>query len=321
MAAMLTNRTRDAACLLVATALTCAACGDWPWPKENPADPWRCDPDCASGETCLDGTCVPWKTPGTWVTIKAGSFKMGSPSSDACRDKDEPELLPVTLTRSFEIQTTEVTQDQFYSALGYRPSYFSSCGETCPVENVTWYEAAAYCNALSKKGSLTQCYSCTGSGESVICKVTAATSGKGIYACKGFRLPTEAEWEYAYRAGTTTAFYNGDISSCTGTDSNAGKIGWYGANSGSSTHPVAGKDANKWGLYDMAGNVWEWCHDGYQSDLGAVALTDPVYSGSNRVLRGGSWGSYPYFMRAASRYYDTPTYRYFYVGFRCSRTK
>ena len=205
--------------------------------------------------------------------------------------------------------------------MGYNPSKFTSCGGTCPVETVNWHEAVAYCNALSTKAGLTACYSCSNSSTSVTCKETAATTGKGIYTCKGYRLPTEAEWEYAYRAGTTTAFYNGGITSCTGSDPNAGTIGWYISNANSTPHPVGKKTANTWGLYDMAGNDWEWCHDWYQSGLGSTAQIDPLGSGSSaRVLRGGSWPGTPFNMRAARRNQEPPTSRYNYYGFRCVRT-
>ena len=167
----------------------------------------------------------------------------------------------------------------------------------------------------------TSCYSCSGSGTAVTCQEHGAFAGSKIYQCPGFRLPTEAEWEYAFRAGTTTALYNGGISSCSVTDSNADKIGWYDANSGGTTHPVGKKDPNTWDLYDMAGNVWEWCHDGYQSDRGTSPLTDPVFTGSSRVLRGGSWFMYPNNLRAANRDSYYPAYRHDDVGFRCSRTK
>ena len=314
--------------LVVSLTAAASACGDWPYPLENPWDSYRCEQDCQDGESCYEEECVPTKdcskdtTLGlTFCSIRAGPFKMGSPNSDTCRYGNEPELLPVTLTRSFEIQTTEVTQDQFFLVMDYRPSSFSSCGGTCPVELVSWHEAAAYCNALSGQAGLTKCYTCSGSKASVTCQETAATKGKGIYTCTGYRLPTEAEWEYAYRSESTTAFYNGDISSCSGTDSNAGKIGWYSANSGTTTHPMGKKDPNKWGLYDMAGNVWEWCHDGYQSDLGDSALTDPVITGSSRVLRGGSWSNDPSRLRAAYRDLDAPTNRGSNLGFRCSRTR
>ena len=258
--------------------------------------------------------------PGTWITIPAGTFKMGSPITDKCRISDEPEQIPVTLSNKFEIQTTEVTQDQFQAVMGYKPWWSKSCSGTCPVETVSWYEAVAYCNALSTNKGLTQCYACTSSGKNVTCKETAATTGKGIYTSKGYRLPTEAEWEYAYRAGTTTAFYSGGITSCQSKDPNADKIGWYQKNSGKTVHPASQKTPNAWGLYDMAGNVEEWCHDGYQKNLGSSAQTDPVGSGKYRVLRGGSWDYPSNYLRAAKRHDHSPTNRNSVIGFRCSRT-
>ena len=279
-----------------------------------------------------------------WVTIPAGTFMMGSPKTDVCRYSDEPEQISVALSNGVEMQSTEVTQDQFYSVMGYNPSLFSSCGGTCPVERVSWHEAVAYCNALSARKGLPRCYvdnatngPCAGDsscGPGEVCSnnrcikyvVALEYSGSKIYTCKGFRLPTEAEWEYACRAGTTTAFYSGanDQSPCFSCSSNpnADSIAWYCYNSGHTTHPVAGKTANAWGLYDMAGNVWEWCHDLYQSDLGSSAQTDPVGTGSSaRVLRGGSWYDFPDYLRAAIRYNFTPTFRLNSFGFRCSRTK
>ncbi len=257
--------------------------------------------------------------PGTWVTINAGTFQMGSPSSEICRSNDETQH-QVTLTHKFEIQSTEVTQAQFTSLMGYNPSNFSSCGGTCPLEKVNWYEAAAYANALSAQVGKAKCYKCTGSGKSVSCTEATAYAGKKVYTCPGYRLPTEAEWEYAYRAGTSTAFYNGGITFCSSKDANLEKIGWYYQNASSTTHPVGQKTPNTWGLYDMAGNVWEWCHDWYGS-YPSSSVSDPVGpTGSSRVLRGGSWLNYPYFMRAARRNYNTPAYRNFRIGFRCTRT-
>ena len=290
--------------------------------RDNPWDPGGVNPGQRDGGTpdqkitTDQGSVVPTK----WVTIQAGSFQMGSPSTESCRGSDETQH-QVTLTHNFEIMTTEVTQAQFTSLMGYSPSNFASCGGTCPVEQVNWHEAAAYANALSAKAGLSVCYSCTGSGASVTCSEATAYAGQKVYTCPGYRLPTEAEWEYAYRAGTSTAFYNGGITSCTGTDANASKIGWYAANSSNTTHPAGQKTPNAWGLYDMAGNVYEWCHDGYQSSLGSSAVTDPVGSGSSRVLRGGSWYDSPYFMRAAGRYNHSPTHRNADLGFRCSRTR
>jgi formylglycine-generating enzyme required for sulfatase activity len=271
-----------------------------------------------------DGGAVP----GIWVAIAKGTFTMGSPTSEPCRGDDEQQHL-VTLTHDYELQETEVTQDQFLALMGYN-SAVKTCSPsaTCPVEMVSWHEAAAYCNALSQKAGKSMCYTCSGSRESANCQEAAGYSGQQVYNCPGYRLPTEAEWEYAYRAGTTTAYYSGVndagiCSTCWTTDTNADKIGWYCANAGSDTHPVKGKQPNGWGLYDMAGNVWEWCHDWYQSNIGSGPATDPwgSPSGSSRVLRGGSWSNNAYSMRAADRHPHTPTYRFNYLGFRCCRTK
>jgi len=253
---------------------------------------------------------------------------MGSPTSEPCRDGNE-DPHPVTLTHGFEISDHEVTQAEIQALMSYNPSYFgpngagADCGTSCPVEKVNWYEAAAYCNALSVQKGLTKCYDCNGSGASVTCSEAAAYTGKNVYTCPGYRLPTEAEWEYAYRAGTTTAYYNGpnDSTKCyTCSDANADAIGWYNCNAGSTTHPVGQKQANAWGLYDMAGNVWEWTHDWYQSSLGSSPVTDPVGSGSSsRVVRGGNWLNLAYSMRAANRFGYAPASRTDTRGFRCSR--
>jgi formylglycine-generating enzyme required for sulfatase activity len=283
--------------------------------------------------------------PGTWVTIPAGTFTMGSPSSEPCRYSNETQR-QVTLTRDFEIWNTETTQGEFEALMGYNPSYFSSCGANCPVENVNWHESVAYCNALSDQAGLDTCYSCTESDADVACEEATAYSGQQIYDCPGYRLPTEAEWEYAYRAGSNTPFYpssgnDGSITVCTGSnDSNADKIGWYRYNSAvsyagcwdlspsggdacSGTPPMGLKAPNAWGLYDMAGNVWEWCHDWYQADLGSSSIIDPWGPAprSSRVLRGGSWNLNARNLRAAFRYFNYHAHRYYYGGFRCVRTK
>ena len=238
---------------------------------------------------------------GKWVTIPGGTFQMGSPSSELCRETNETQR-QVTLTNKFEILSTEVTQRQFTSLMGYSPSGFSSCGGTCPVEQVNWYEAAAYANAMSAQAGKSACYTCTGSGASVSCSEATAYAGTKIYTCPGYRLPTGAEWEYAYRAGTGTAFYNGGITSCSSKDPNLDKIGWYWENSQVSyagsynsrgTHPVGLKTPNTWGLYDMAGNVWEWCHDWY-GIYPSLSITDPVGTEDSfqyKVVRGGGWNS------------------------------
>jgi formylglycine-generating enzyme required for sulfatase activity len=256
--------------------------------------------------------------PGKWVTIPAGTFTMGSPVEELCRNSDETQHV-VTLTNAFEIMTTEVTQGQFSTLLGYNPSYFSSCGQSCPVERVSWHEAVNYCNQLSILAGKTACYSCTGDQSLVSCSAT--TSEGNIPSCTGYRLPTEAEWEYAYRAGTTTSLYNGDLVACDGTDSTASLISWYQAVSGGTTHPVGQLAPNNRGLYDMPGNVFEWCLDWYQTSLGGNPVQNPiVVSGSNRVIRGTSWEYGVRHSRAANRSYAGPANRSDDVGFRCVRT-
>jgi formylglycine-generating enzyme required for sulfatase activity len=275
--------------------------------------------------------------PGSWVKLAPGAFLMGSDVTEACRYGNEDQH-KVTLTHGFVIQTTEVTQAQFQAVMGYNPSLDVACGATCPVEVVSWNEAAAYCNALSSKVGLSSaqgCYSCTGSGSNVSCTESTAWSGINIYSCPGFRLPTEAEWEYAHRAGTVTPYYSGQndpglCTDCSVVDSNAAKIAWYCANAGGVTHPVGSKQANAWGLFDMAGNVWEWCHDRYMTSLGAGDATDPWGdpSNANRVGRGGSWFSQkappppggPRDVRAASRGTFANTQGASNVGFRCVRS-
>jgi formylglycine-generating enzyme required for sulfatase activity len=161
--------------------------------------------------------------------IPAGTFTMGSPSGELGRNPNETQH-QVTLTKPFYIQTTEVTQEQWEAVMGSNPSRFAGC-PTCPVESVSWDDAQSY-----------------------IIRVNARAEGK-------YSLPSAAQWEYAARAGSTTAFYNGQITKDDGThDPNADAICWYDSDN---THPVAKKKPNAWGLYDTSGNVGEWCQDIY----------------------------------------------------------
>jgi formylglycine-generating enzyme required for sulfatase activity len=266
--------------------------------------------------------------PADFVRIEPGTFVMGSPESELERNSDETQH-SVTLTRAFFVDRTEVTQGAWkVLSGGVNPSFFASCGDSCPVEEVDWYSALGFANARSAAEGLPACYTLTGcsdptngwkDGEHRGC--TGATF-VGL-DCTGYRLPTESEWEYAARAGTTTATYAGDLSGtedCTTAQVNLDGIAWWCLNSGYRTQAVGGKAANAWGLRDMLGNVWEWTWDGYGSYPGTV--TDPLgaTTGSVRVIRGGSWFSGAQFARSASRFYFDPVFRLCYIGLRLART-
>jgi len=289
---------------------------DGPVPEQGPRDP-----DIAVGPDIgpVDGGAP---VAGKWVKVTAGTFKMGSLTGEPCRDSTDETQHDVTLTRDFEIWSHEVTQTEFEAAMGYNPSYRKTCGLTCPVENLNWSEAASFCNGLSQKKGLTSCYSCSGSKAAVTCSVDPAYSG--IYSCPGYRLPTDAEWEYAYRAGSTTSLYNGNLpaTNCSAADPGADAIGWYSKNSGGTTHPVGQKTPNAWGLYDMAGNAQEWVNDLRVADLGSDAATDPLggTTGNQGVIRGGSFAHSAEDLRAAHRKQQTLKNIGTSLGFRCARS-
>lgn len=256
--------------------------------------------------------------PGVWVRIEPGTFEMGARPDEACHVSANDVLHEVTLTRAFEIQSTEVTQEQYMTMLGASPASFEDeCGPDCPVEMTDWHAAALYCNALSEWTELEPCYTCEGEGAGRRCVEAEAPA-----ACTGYRLPTEAEWEYAYRAGTTTPVHAGELTVCGFLDPTLDGIAWFLYNGGGVTHPVAGKLPNAWGLFDMSGNVWEWTADGYVEDLSSVNGTDP-FTGQTaddaRVMRGGSYNCLPGENRAAHRSGLPATITGQNVGFRCAR--
>ncbi len=213
-----------------------------------------------------------------FVWIPPGTFEMGSPDTEEGRRKSET-LHQVTLTKGFYMSTTEVTQKQWQAVMGYNPSHYK--GDNLPVESVSWLDCQEFCRKLREKEG------------------------------KTYRLPTEAEWEYACRAGTATPYYSGS-------DLDALKrVGWYFGNSGIKTHPVAQLQPNTWGLYDMHGNVCEWCEDWY-GDYPKGSVKDPQggKSGRDRVVRGGSRTFFSWRCRTAHRYWNPPDIRSSAFGLR-----
>ncbi len=274
-----------------------------------------CNADCTYDESACKN--LSWVTVPPVGTTMPTTFTMGSPANEMCRVTVSEDEHAVTLTRRFEMSKYEVTQAEFAALLGYNPSNYTGC-PTCPVENLTWHEAVAYVNALSSASGLAQCYTCSGSGPSVTCSIAAAYPGKQIYACPGYRLPTGAEFELATRAGTTTAFYSGPITSCQSM-AHLDATAWYNAPT-AGTHPIGGKLPNGWGLHDIAGNVFEWCHDWWTS--GVAAETDPAGpdTGTSRVLRGGAFGTAADYLRSARRYGFEPHLRQLNFGVRPVRS-
>jgi formylglycine-generating enzyme required for sulfatase activity len=292
-------------------------------PELRPQLDVRPSPDAAAArDVSISADLVPPPL-GTWLKLAAGAFLMGSPTGEVCREtggKESQHL--VTLTHALWILQAEVSQTDFQKLMGYNPTTFA-CPK-CPVDNVSWHQAAAYCNALSTLTQRPSCYTCTGAATAVAC--APAAGYPKIQLCPGFRLPTEAEWEYAYRASSTFAYHNGNDSSkdCT-SNPTASAIGWYKGNA-SGLKPSGGKLANSWQLVDMAGNLWEWCHDRGLEDLGIQPAVDPVTEAgtpkatSNHVVRGGSWGSPASELRAAHRQFLAPNLHGGTDGFRCVRT-
>ena len=222
-----------------------------------------------------------------FVWIPPGEFRMGSASRHAL-DNERP-VTRVRISRGFWLGKYELTQRQWESVMRSNPSGFRNCGGDCPVDSVSWNDVQAFVRKLNEKNGQ-----------------------------RKYRLPSEAEWEYAARAGTDTDTYAGDLTEPQGADPVVNGVAWYGKNSGGRTHPVGGKAANGFGLHDMIGNVWEWVGGGYWEYAGG-SVTDPSGSGSDRVRRGGSWYNSARYCRSANRYRDSPTDRYNTLGFRLLR--
>ncbi len=217
-----------------------------------------------------------------WVAIPPATAWIGAPDGELCADDDEPRS-EVTLAHTFEIAATEVPRADFVARLASDPAFARDCAD-CPIESVTWYEAASYCNALSRAAGLAACYRCSGGGGDLRC---AASDEEDGASCLGYRLPSAVEWEVAARAGGATAFPGGAPTSCMTTDQSLANYGWYKVNSEGRTHAVGTKRPNTWGLYDMHGNVYEWTAD---------ATAD-----GRRVVKGGAFYYNAEHARSANR--------------------
>jgi formylglycine-generating enzyme required for sulfatase activity len=308
--------------------------------------PGLSSPTCRLRVTADDGQV---ETPTGFAAIAPGSFMMGSPTTEVSRTTNETQH-QVTLTHGIYMQTTEVTNQQYrdmaqwaynnghvtattsglfdnldgstqllkilgagYYEITFNAGVFSCINPTHPVMYVTWYGSVAYCDWLSLQQNLPRAYNHS----------TWQCNAGNPYTAPGYRLPTEAEWEYACRAGTQTPFNTGSCLDA-GTEANYdGSLPYTGCPNGPYvgwTVPVGSYPNNAFGLYDMHGNLWEWCNDWYGLYGGTV--TDPIGAGagSDRVLRGGYWNYYAQYCRSAFRHYTYPNIRNLLIGFRPVRS-
>jgi len=261
------------------------------------------------------------------VLIKGGTFTMGSLPDETNSFHDERPQHEVTLA-NFYMSKYQITQKEWQEIMESNPSNF--IGDELPVEKVSWYDALVFCNKLSMKRKLNPAYRISGSTDPSnwgVTPVYPATSAAWdaveiVKGANGYRLPTEAQWEYACRAGMTTPFNTGD--NVTADQANYdGRYPYKKFPPGKyrqATTPVGTFDPNAWGLYDMHGNVWEWCWDWHGNYTGD-AKTDPqgAIIGAYRVARGGSWSNNARFLRSASRGSSVPAFRDAIIGLRIVR--
>ena len=239
--------------------------------------------------------------------VPAGAAAVGCTAGQggAC-GRDERPVREVVVLHGILVGEHEVTQGLYQRLMGHNPAHFTACGARCPVEQVSWFDAAAFANRLSAAEGLEACYLITES---------EVTWAKGL-DCVGFRLPTEDEWEVAARGGRDDRYAGGDSPET---------LGWFGANSGDAPHPVGQKAANPYGLFDLTGNVSEWVWDGYVAERSAVGasvgepLRAPGEPAPHRGVRGGSWGVLAAGARVSNRSHHAPDARVYDVGLRLVR--
>ena len=240
-----------------------------------PASPWLWADKSAPATGRRFYRAEEYTPPTNMVFIPPGTFRMGSSTNEVDRDVNEGPQTAVTISRGFWMGKYEVIQGEYLALIGSNPSQYKG-DPNRPVEWLTWADAKAYCATLTDR------------------ERAAGRIGNNVV----YRLPTEAEWEYACRAWTSTRFSHGDDPGYT----NLTNYGWYSDNCGGTTHPVGQKLPNPWGLYDMHGNVWEWCQDSLGSYAGGIAL-DPMGPGTASIgaFRGGFYGDFARYTRSASR--------------------